>query len=94
MKNPPSSTAFRYRNLSVSLANPCTQPSKCPDVSTPPMPRCTQPSKCPDVSTPPMPGCTQPSKCPDVSTPGPKRKVQSSDLNRLQTQLNEMLQQL
>lgn len=91
MTNASDATAFRYGNLSISLANPCTQPSKCGDVSTP---DCTQPSKCPDLTTP-MPTCSEPSKCPDLSTPAkPRPKAMSADLFLLQEQLKEELQQL
>ena len=95
MKNASSSTAFRYGNLSISLANPCTQPSKCGDLTTP-RPECAQPSKCPDLTTP-APACTQPSKCPDLTTPGkpkPRGQATSPDLFLLQEQLKEELKQL
>lgn len=93
MKNASGLTAFRYGNLSISLTSPCTQPSKCGDLTTP-GPQCGQPSKCPDLTTP-MPTCSEPSKCPDLTTPRkPRLQAAPSDLFLLQEQLKEELKQL
>ena len=93
MINASSPTAFRYGNLSISLTNPCPQPSKCGELTTP-GPQCGQPSKCPDLTTP-KPTCSEPSKCPDLTTPKkPRVQATSSDLFLLQEQLKAELKQL
>jgi hypothetical protein len=89
MKTPLDSTMFRYGNLSISLTGPCSQPSKCPNLTTP-APECTQPSKCPNLTTP-APECVQPSKCPNLTTPQRQVLATSADLLILQRQLEKEL---
>lgn len=93
MGSPARALNFRHNTLSISLAAPCDQPSKCPQASTAPSPEgkpppCPQPTRSPAARVVP---CTPPTRCPDATTSKGRSALGDSGLTLLRTEMRRTL---